>query len=95
MKVRRPSEEPDSQRSIDEIPPEELRLAVLNLVGDAKRATSDELTAEAARLFGWARRGSDIAEGLDRAMRTLIRSKELVRDGPYLTVRDKPDVQKG
>ncbi len=89
VKVRRPSEESDTQRHIDKIPPEELRLAVLNLVRDAKRATSDELTAEAARLFGWARRGSGIAQGLDRAVRSLIQSKELERDGQYLVVRDR------
>lgn len=91
LRVRMPTEDPATRRSIDEISMEELRLAVVNLVGDSKRATSDELTAASARLFGWQRRGPDIAEGLDKAVRSLLKSKKLRRDGQYLAVNAEPE----
>jgi hypothetical protein len=63
-----------------------MQLAVLNLVRDAKRVRRDELTSEVARLFGWNRRGRDIAAALDRAVDGLHRGGELGEDRDYLYI---------
>lgn len=94
VRVRRPSSKQESRRTIDEVALEELKLAVVNLVRDSKRATRDELTREAARLFGWQRKGSEIAEGLEKAVRSLLRGRVLVRDGGYVAVNDAGDEEK-
>jgi very-short-patch-repair endonuclease len=89
--VRQPTTDPDSLRKITEIAPEERRAAILHLVSDARRATWDELSAAISSLFGWNRRGSQIAEELDKDVRSLLRSGALVRDGSQLTLPpDRP-----
>ncbi|MGA2015209.1 MAG: DUF3320 domain-containing protein, partial [Solirubrobacteraceae bacterium] len=66
--VRIPGGDAEARRGAEEVPLAEMQLAVANLVADAKRVTRDELTFEVARLFGWSRRGPDIAAALDRAV---------------------------
>jgi hypothetical protein len=44
----------------------------------------DELTFEVARLFGWNRRGPDIAVALDGAVDALVRDGTIGEDGDYL-----------
>ena len=82
--VRVPGRAEDARRDVGEMPAAELRLAVGNLVRDAKRISQDELTFEIARLFGWSRRGPDIAAALDRAVAGLLLQDEIQRDGGYL-----------
>jgi hypothetical protein len=84
-RVRTPDAEiPATRRSIDEVPPSELRVAIEWVVSDAIKAGRDELTYTVARLYGWNRRGSDIGAALDRAVKYLLWAKRLVRDGDYL-----------
>jgi hypothetical protein len=86
--VRTPVEgTPETLRSVAEVPPAELRLAVLRLVEDALAIEDNELTAEAAGLFGWLRRGSDISAALDRAIAGLLDEGLLERrtDGTLTT----------
>jgi very-short-patch-repair endonuclease len=82
--VRVPGENPQARRSAEEIPLEETQLAVLQLVRDARRVKRSELTFEVARLFGWSRRGPDIAAALDRAVDALLRAGDLEADHDYL-----------
>ena len=82
--VRVPGSDPDARRSVEEIPRSELKLAVLHLVRDARRVSRDELTFQVARLFGWNRRGPEIAAGLDGAVDELVRDGEVAEDNGYL-----------
>jgi very-short-patch-repair endonuclease len=82
--VRVPGDEADGRRGVNEVPRAELKLAVLNLTRDAQRVSRDELTSAVARLFGWNRRGGDIAAALDAALNELVRAGEIVEDGEYL-----------
>jgi hypothetical protein len=86
-RVRVPDpDDPTTRRSIEEVPPTELRTAVERVVRDAMHAGRDEVTFAVARLYGWNRRGSDIAAGLERAVTYLLRMKRLERDGEYLRI---------
>ena len=85
--VRIPGDDPEARRGAEEIPLAEMQLAVTNLVADAKRVRRDELTFEVARLFGWNRRGPDIAAALDRAVDGLLRSGAVMADDDYLMIR--------
>ncbi|MCA1844548.1 MAG: DUF3320 domain-containing protein [Actinobacteria bacterium] len=84
--VRTPAEETGA-RSIEEVPREELQLAVKMLVEDAHSVSWDDLTISVARLFGWQRRGVDIARALDDAVRRLIKDGAITRRGEYLESR--------
>jgi len=84
-RVRIPdADNPSTRRSIAEVPGTELRAAIERVVEDAIHAGRDELTLAVARLYGWNRRGADIAAGLERAVTYLLRMKRLERDGVYL-----------
>jgi hypothetical protein len=63
---------PETRRTVEEVPAEELQLAVRHLVFDARSITWEELTTSVARLFGWNRRGPDIAVTLDDAVEALV-----------------------
>jgi very-short-patch-repair endonuclease len=73
------SDEAETYRSVSEVPPAELRLAVLGLATDAHAIEDDELTTETAMLFGWQRRGADIAAALQATIADLLESRQLVR----------------
>jgi hypothetical protein len=77
---------PSTRRSIDEVPATELCAAIVQVVEDALQAGRDELTFAVTRLYGWNRRGSDIASALERSVTHLLRARRLQRDGPYLRV---------
>ncbi|MGN0832421.1 MAG: DUF3320 domain-containing protein [Kiritimatiellia bacterium] len=50
---RVPSQDPNSKRSIEEIPPEELMNAMVEILTDLGGCHQDELYRETIRLFGW------------------------------------------
>lgn len=85
-KVRRSTDDPRSCRGVEEVPTVELELAVRMLVRDAHTITWDELTMRVAKLFGWNRRGPDIAKALESVIQSHIRGGALVADGNVLTV---------
>src|SRR5579864_1578672 len=74
-----------SNRDVVEVPQIELAQAVDLLVRDAGSITEDELTTRVARLFGWSRRGPDIAKALGIVVKAGIHSGSLVLDGAMLT----------
>jgi very-short-patch-repair endonuclease len=82
--VRVPGSDATARRDVDEVPPAELKLAVKHLVRDARRVSRDELTFEVARLFGWNRRGPDIAAALEGAVDALVRDRMIGEDDDYL-----------
>ena len=54
----------DFQRKVEHVHDDELTLALVSIARDASGITYDELTGYVARLYGWNRRGSDIAARL-------------------------------
>jgi len=87
LTVRVPVEgEPATQRKATQVPREELQLAVVELLRDAISADRDGLTLMVSKLFGWRRRGSEIATTLDSVVVSLLRGKRIVRDGDQLRV---------
>lgn len=85
--VRSPDpERPETQRSVGEVSSEELTLGITRLVEDAVAITQEELTTKVARIFGWARRGPEISQKLDRLVARLLREKKLARNGEFLKV---------
>ena len=71
---------------MDEIPSDELDEALIRFVAELHSVTEDELTARIASVFGWERRGPDIAEALGRAIRSLVSRRRIKRDGALLAV---------
>lgn len=82
--VRSATEDPRSCRDVDEIPPTELGLAMDMLMKDARSITRDELTTRVARLFGWNRRGPDIAKALESVLQVRILAGVVIADGEML-----------
>jgi hypothetical protein len=73
-----------TRRSIAEVPATELQAAIERVVIDAMQVGHDELTFVVARLYGWNRRGSDIAAELASAVAHLLSTGRLERDGQFL-----------
>lgn len=66
--VRRPTSDPNSVRSVQQVCRQELRLAVRECSAMAPGLTRDELSSQVAAVFGWNRRGSEIVAAIDRAI---------------------------
>jgi hypothetical protein len=77
-------ENPETIRSIHEIPPSELREAIIRFVRDVHSISEDELTARISLVFGWNRRGADIANEFRKIVRTLVASDVVSREGDVL-----------
>lgn len=69
-----------TNRKVTEVPTGELRLALHQLIVEARSITEDELRVSAARLFGWNRTGSGIAAALAAALDQLIDERLVERD---------------
>jgi very-short-patch-repair endonuclease len=82
--VRTPTDE--CTRSIAQVSDAELSLALLNFVRDAGGIVENDLTVAAARLFGWNRRGPDIAPRLSRLIGSLLGQGLLVLTDGELNV---------
>ncbi|MGR7026360.1 AAA domain-containing protein [Geodermatophilus sp. URMC 62] len=77
-KVRVPVDA-DTLRSVSQVPPEEIDLAVLGIIGDA-RFIEDEIVAQTvARLFGWRRQGLDIQAAVYGSISRLLSQGRLAR----------------
>ncbi len=80
--VRGPVEDDtETFRNVNEICVEELQLAMKWLCEEARSISRDELLFGVARIFGWARRGSDITPALERALAGLLREGTLRESG--------------
>jgi hypothetical protein len=78
-------------RTIHEIPPSELKEAIVRFVRDVHSITEDELTARVSAVFGWNRRGADIAGEFRRVVRKLVTAGVLNRNGDLVTVASEPE----
>jgi len=77
--VRRPNPDEDqSRRSIEEIPPEEIALAMKNLTRDSLSIERDKLLVYVARIFGFERSGNHIQRSLGNVLEELLESRQLV-----------------
>jgi very-short-patch-repair endonuclease len=83
--VRVPGGNQLTRRSATQISRTEARLAVQHIIDDARRVSRDELTFEVSRLFGWNRRGPDIAAALDSAVDALVRQGLIMEAEGFLT----------
>lgn len=84
-RVRVPGENERTLRNVAQIPRAEQMAAVKHLIADAHRVSRNELTFEICRLFGWNRRGPDIAVALNEATDALLAEGAIVDNGEFLT----------
>jgi very-short-patch-repair endonuclease len=84
--VRVPSGDPLSARSVAQVSRRERVSAIKHLIDEAHRVSRDELTFEVCRLFGWNRRGSDIAAALEEAIDKLIRKGTINEEDGFLKI---------
>jgi hypothetical protein len=85
--VRTPTD--TCHRAVEQVHDQELCIALLNLVRDAGGITHDELTTRVARLYGWTRRGPDIATRLHTLIARLLANGTLAGNEDHLTVAAK------
>ena len=80
--VRIPTDK-ENARTVAQVPPEELELAVQYLIKDAVLTDRAQAIQGVARLFGWRRTGPDIQNAIDAALSRLIDSGavEKIRGG--------------
>lgn len=78
--VRVPAFDDAPRRPVEEVPPDEIELAIMLLLKDAGTSRNAELRGAWARLYGWKRVGPDIERAFDRAVRALIKAGKV--NGP-------------
>jgi len=82
--------DPETIRTIHEIPPSELKEAIVRFVREVYSISEDELTARVSSVFGWNRRGSDIAGEFRKIVRKLVTAGVLRRSDNILTAAGDP-----
>ena len=90
QRVRVPTDE-DGIRTVAQTPPEEMDLAVVQLVRDAVSVEDDALVTAVRSLFGWRRAGADIQVGVMASIDRCLASGHLARSdhGTLRTVADE------
>lgn len=78
--------DPETIRTIHEIPPSKLKEAVIRFVRQVHSISEDELTARLSSVFGWNRRGADIAAEMRKVIRKLVIAGALRRSEGVLLV---------
>jgi very-short-patch-repair endonuclease len=89
--VRVPTEA-SGVRTVEQIPPEEVELAIVNVVADAVVANDENLSTEVSRLFGWRRQGADIQWALESAISRLL-AVGIIERTPEGALRSIPSQQ--
>ena len=84
---------PATIRSIHEVSPSELRLAIVRFVEEVHSISEDELTARVSSVFGWNRRGADISNEFRRLVRKLVTEGILQQNGSALRLADEGSAQ--
>jgi hypothetical protein len=82
IQVRRGTE--SIVRTVDQIPPEELRRAVELLVSDAVGISHADLVTRVANIFGWRRTGTDIRAKVENEIAELLNQGLLNESGAGL-----------
>jgi len=79
LEVRQPNpNDEESRRAIDQIPSEEIELAMKNLVRDGLSIERERLLLHVARIFGFERAGNQIHRALEYAFDELVETRQLV-----------------
>ena len=68
-------DDPDTRREIDEIPPEEIDLAITRIREASAGVDDEQLISQVARLFGFDRTGDRIRAVLEERLRAPRRSE--------------------
>ena len=87
IEVRSPSA--TTERSVEQVPPEELSQAVLGVVKDARGISPEDTAGHVAAIFGWRRRGSTITGQLNTLIDELCDNQELLRTPAGLRIPDE------
>ncbi len=84
--VRQPDpNNPDSYRSIEHIPEQELQLAIECLVRDALSIPAEQLISQVAKTFGFDRTGENIRQRVTQNIRKMIKDSRLILNEDRLT----------
>jgi very-short-patch-repair endonuclease len=78
--------DPDTLRPVDQIPPEEMREAMLLIIKQAVGITADALAVETARLFGVGRTSGRIKTQLISELNELVDAGKVVRMGESVSL---------
>jgi hypothetical protein len=88
VKVRRPDPDDEySYRSIGEIPPEEIAVAMKNVVRDSLSIERDTLLSHVARILGFDRTGNHIQRALEAVFAELADRGEIILLGDRISLR--------
>lgn len=82
--VRDRSVLPASARKIDLIPPEEISLAITQVVSDSFGMTPEEIPSAASRLLGFARVSEDMRSRIEAHIRKMVKDGQLAEHGNHL-----------
>ena len=89
LSVRVPDpDDPETERSVEEVAPQELELALRLVARDAKSIGDYALMTYVARLFGWDRSGSQITGALGACIRRLVRRQVLITENGRLRIEE-------
>jgi len=73
-------------RTVEQICPDELATALVNLVNDGGTVSRDDLMTATARVYGWNRRGTDITTYLLFVIDALLDNGSIIGDSTALTI---------
>ncbi len=88
--VRVPALDDAPRRPVEEVPPDEIELAITHLLADAGASRKADLREAWARLYGWRRVGPDIERAFDRAVRKLVEDKMVNGPDPLRLANGEP-----
>ena len=71
---------------MEQICPDELAAALVNLVNDGGTVSSDDLMTATARVYGWNRRGTEITTSLSYVIDALLENGSITGDSSALTI---------
>ncbi len=84
-RVRVPALSGAPQRPVDKVPPDEIELAILNLLKDAGPSPRSSLQEAWARLYSWNRVGPEIKKAFDHAVCELIKAGKVTDEEEQLS----------
>ena len=91
ISVRVPTTPGAARREVAKVPPEELQLAVRQILENAGPCSPEDLRREWARVYGWKRIGPDIEGAFDRAIEALRDNGVIIGRDPIRLVKSKAE----
>ena len=89
--VRRPiMGSKETERKLEEIPPEEIAKALMLVVQYAFGISQDSLITETARLFEINHTGENVKETIEKILEKLVNAKKLVSSNNIISLPEKP-----